>query len=169
MSNPFKPSGPDAAAVAGRWLLGALFIYMGLSKALQPEHFLELVNEYHIVSQQATLPFPLRPLNAIGAALPWFEVFCGALLIAGVAVRGTALVLLLMLGFFTLAVLQRALHISAAEARPFTAVKFDCGCGNGVVFAWRKLIENSLLILLAAWLLAGRGRMLCARFALFAL
>lgn len=149
----------EAVGVGARWLLGALFIYMGLSKAAHPESFLKLVNDYHLIRS------PLL-LNSIAAALPWFEVFCGVLLVAGVAVRGTALVLFLMLVFFTAAILRRALQISSAQALPFTAVKFDCGCGNGVVFAWRKLIENTLLILMAAWLTAMRSGRWCSRFAL---
>jgi len=35
------------------------------------------------------------------------------------------------------------------------------------VFICRKLVENALLILLSAWLLAGRGRKWSLRFALF--
>jgi putative oxidoreductase len=149
----------DTAAVLARWLLGALFIYMGLSKALHPADFLKLAREYHMTTS------PLL-LNSIAAALPWFEVFCGLLLLAGIAVRGTVLVLTVLLICFSLAVLRRALAISA-HGLPFAEVKFDCGCGNGEVFAWKKLLENSLLILLSLWLLAGRGRRLCARFSLF--
>jgi putative oxidoreductase len=150
----------DAATVLARWLLGALFVYMGLSKAMHPDDFLKLVRQYQMTANPLVL-------NSIAAALPWFEVFCGLLLMAGIAVRGTALVLLVLLVCFTLAVLRRALSIASAQGLPFDAVKFDCGCGNGEVFAWHKLLENSLLILLSLWLLAGRGRKLCARFGLF--
>ena len=58
-------------------------------------------------------------MNSIGAALPWFEVFCGLLLLFGVAVRGSALKLLAMLVPFTLVVLKRALAIAASRASPF--------------------------------------------------
>src|SRR5512133_2808438 len=85
-----------------RWLLGGLFIYMGVSKALHPVDFLKLVHEYDLVAT----PFLL---NAIAAALPWFEVFCGLLLVAGIAVRGSALMLAAMLVPFSLLVLKRAL------------------------------------------------------------
>lgn len=147
------------AAVLARWWLGALFLYMGLNKALHPVEFLKLVREYEWVQN------PLL-LNSIAAALPWFEVFCGVLLVAGVAVRGSALMLLLMLVPFTLVVLQRALAMQAVLAIPFCAVKFDCGCGTGEVLICRKLIENGGLILLSGWLLMGRGRHLCARYSL---
>ena len=151
----------EAAALLARWWLGCVFIYMGLNKALpHPEYFLKLVQQYDMV----TSPFLL---NSIGVALPWFEVFCGVLLLAGVAVRGTALNLVAMLVPFTLLVLKRALAIAATSGIPFCAVKFDCGCGAGEVFICHKLVENTVLLLLAAWLLTGRGRLLCLRFSLF--
>jgi uncharacterized membrane protein YphA (DoxX/SURF4 family) len=151
----------DAMAVLARWWLGCVFIYMGLNKALpHPEYFLKLVRQYDMV----TNPFLL---NSIGAALPWFEVFCGLLLLAGVAVRGSALNLAAMLVPFTLIVLKRALAIAATSGIPFCTVKFDCGCGGGEVFICHKLVENTVLLLLSAWLLTGRGRQLCLRFSLW--
>jgi hypothetical protein len=105
-------------------------------------------------------------LNSIAGALPWFEVFCGLLLLLGVAVRGTAVMLILMLVPFTVIVFRRALAVQAAQAIPFCAVKFDCGCGTGEVFICRKLMENLLLLLLSGWLLAGYGRKLCVRYVL---
>jgi uncharacterized membrane protein YphA (DoxX/SURF4 family) len=155
----WKSRGPDAVALLARWLLGALFIYMGMNKALHPEDFLKLVRQYEIVQT------PLI-LNSIAAALPWFEVFCGVLLLAGVAVRGSALVVLAMLVPFTLLLLKRALAIHTALAIPLCAVRFDCGCGTGEVWICGKLAENCLLIWLSFWLLAGRGRQLCARYSL---
>jgi len=147
----------DYLGVLGRWLLGGLFVYMGLSKALHPEVFLKSVNEYRLVSN----PFLL---NSIAAALPWFEVFCGLLLLTGLAVRGTALMLVVMLVPFSLAVLRRALAISGAKGLALCAVKFDCGCGMGEVFACRKLVENCVLLLLSLWLVRGGGRRFTVRF-----
>jgi uncharacterized membrane protein YphA (DoxX/SURF4 family) len=147
----------DACAVLARWLLGAVFLYMGLSKALHPVDFLKLLRQYDL-TQSSLL------LNSMAAALPWFEVFCGLLLLAGIAVRGTTLTLMVMLVPFTGLVLHRALAVQSALAISFCAVKFDCGCGNGAEFICRKLLENFLLILLAAWLLAGHGRRLSLRF-----
>jgi uncharacterized membrane protein YphA (DoxX/SURF4 family) len=151
----------DAAAVLARWWLGCVFIYMGLHKALpHPEHFVELVRQYQMVTSSFLL-------NCIGAALPWFEVYCGVLLLAGVAVRGSALNLIAMLVPFTLIVLKRALAIAATKGIPLCAVKFDCGCGAGEVFICHKVVENTVLLLLSLWLLTGRGRQLCLRFSLF--
>jgi len=137
------------AALAARWLLGILFLYMGLSKALHPVEFLKLVRQYDLVQT------PLL-LNLIGACLPWFEAFCGLLLLAGVAVRGTALVLVAMLIPFTALVWRRALLLHATGGLPFCAIKFDCGCGAGEVFICRKLAENAGLLLLCGLLICWR-------------
>jgi len=78
----------------------------------------------------------------------------------------TALMLLAMLIPFSLVVLKRALAIQSLQALAFCAVKFDCGCGTGEVYICHKLVENGGLILLSAWLLAGKGRQLCLRYGL---
>jgi len=147
----------NVSTVLARWTLGAVFLYMGLGKALHPVDFLKLLRQYDLTQSSLFL-------NSMAAALPWFEVFCGLLLLLGVAVRGTALTLIAMLVPFTFLVLHRALAVQSALAIPFCAVKFDCGCGNGAEFICRKLLENFLLILLAAWLLAGHGGRLSLRF-----
>ncbi len=157
----WKTKALDYATVLARWWVGGMFVYMGLNKALHPEQFLKLVEQYKLVDN-----FYL--LNCIGAVLPWFEVLCGLLLIFGVAVRGTALLLVGMLVPFTVVVTRRALEIAAAKGLAFCAVKFDCGCGNGEVLICSKLVENSLMILIVCWLLAGRGTHLAARFRLLA-
>ena len=151
-------TGRSGAVVAllARWFLGALFIYMGLNKAQHPDDFLKLVRQYELV------PAPLG-LNLVAAGLPWFEVFCGLLLVAGVAVRGSALMLAVMLVPFTAIVLRRALDIHAAGAIPFCAIKFDCGCGTGEVFICRKLVENAALTGLSLWLALRREHWLCWR------
>jgi hypothetical protein len=135
---------------------------MGLNKALpDPQYFLKLVRQYHMVSTPWLL-------NLIAATLPWFEVFCGLLLLFGVAVRGSALMLIAMLVPFTAVVFKRALEIAAGPPPlPLCAVKFDCGCGMGEVFICHKLVENTVLVLMSAWLLTGAGRRLCLCFSLF--
>ena len=149
----------DFASVVARWVLGAIFIYTGLQKALDPVAFLKLVR------QNEHFQTPLL-LNSVTATLPWFELFCGILLLAGVAVRGTALVLVAILIPFTGVVWHRALELQATKGIPFCAVKFDCGCGTGEVFICGKLLENAGLILLSVWLLLGMGRALAMRYSL---
>src|ERR1039458_3417822 len=93
------------------------FVYMGMKKAVHPDVFLKLVRQYDLTSNSYFL-------NVIGAGLPWFEVFCGLLLLAGVAVRGAALMLLLMLMAFTPLVFERALTLAAANKLALCLVKF---------------------------------------------
>ena len=150
----------ELATVLARWLLGALFIYMGLQKALHPVEFLKLVHEYDLVRQAL-------PLNLIAALLPWFEVYCGLLLLLGIAARGAACLSLAMLLPFTALVIRRALQVQALQQIPFCAVKFDCGCGLGEVLICHKIAENCALILLSAWVAGARSRLLCARHALW--
>lgn len=149
----------DYGGVLTRWILGAIFVYMGLTKALHPEMFLKLLRQYDLTNSSLML-------NSIAAGLPWFEVFCGLLLLAGIAVRGSAMLLLLMLVPFTFVVLKRALAVADIQHIALCAVRFDCGCGNGEVLICRKLVENALLILLSCWLVAGFGRRFAARFRL---
>jgi uncharacterized membrane protein YphA (DoxX/SURF4 family) len=145
------------AALVARLVLGGLYIYMGLSKALHPVDFLKLVRQYEMIDH----PFLL---NLVAAGLPWFEVLCGLLLVSGIAVRGTAVLSLLMLLPFTALVLNRALAIQAAKGVSFCAVRFDCGCGAGEVFICHKLIENGVLLLASALLLATRAAPWCLRY-----
>ena len=152
---------PDRAGTLMRWVLGALFVQMGWTKAIHPEMFLKLLRQYDLTSQSLVL-------NSIAATLPWFEIFCGVLLLTGVAVRGTALLVLMMLVPFTVVVFQRALAVADLQHIAFCAVSFDCGCGNGEVLICRKLVENAALMFLAGCLIAGFGRPLAARYAMAA-
>jgi uncharacterized membrane protein YphA (DoxX/SURF4 family) len=151
----------NAAGLLARWILGALFVYMGLNKAVDPVEFLKLVRQYDLTSNHLLL-------NSIAATLPWFEIFCGALLILGIGVRGAALLLVAMLVPFTIVVAHRAMEISDALKIAYCAVKFDCGCGTGEVLICRKLVENFAMILLSLWLaIKPRGLWLSVRFSLF--
>jgi uncharacterized membrane protein YphA (DoxX/SURF4 family) len=160
MTHPPRPVAPfsfaDVPGIAARWLLAAIFIYMGTTKALHPEDFLKLVRQYGVVSQ------PLL-LNLVAATLPWVELSCGLLLLAGVAVRGTAVLLGVMLISFTVLVVHRALELHQGSGLPFCAISFDCGCGTGVVPVCRKVAENSLLVGLSGWLVFSRQTRFCLR------
>jgi uncharacterized membrane protein YphA (DoxX/SURF4 family) len=154
LSDPGPARARDLAAVLARWLLGAIFIYMGLAKALHPVEFLKLVRQYDMLHHHLLL-------NLVASTLPWFEIFCGLLLLLGVAVRGAALMLVAMLVPFTVVVLLRALAVQKTGGLPFCAIKFDCGCGAGEVFICRKLVENVLLTVLAGALILWRNHRLC--------
>jgi uncharacterized membrane protein YphA (DoxX/SURF4 family) len=134
----------EIARLLVRWIIGGLFIYMGLTKALHPVEFLKLVRQYEMVDQPWLL-------NGIAAVLPWFEAVCGLLLVTGWMRRGAATVAVAMLVPFTILIARRALAIHA-QGTPFCDIQFDCGCGGGEVVICHKLVENSLLILGSLWL-----------------
>jgi hypothetical protein len=81
--------------------------------------------------------------------LPWFEVFCGLLLLVRIWARGSALVVFGMLLVFSAMILHRALRIQETSGIAFSQIRFDCGCGTGEVLVWRKLLENAVLAVLA--------------------
>jgi uncharacterized membrane protein YphA (DoxX/SURF4 family) len=157
MKAPHWPS--EFLWMFARWLVGGLFVYLGLTKALDPVAFLKIIRQYDAVGSDFLA-------TATAATLPGLEIFCGALLITGVAVRGTVLVLLALLAALTALVLRRALALHVAGDIPFCAVSFDCGCGSGEVNACRKLAENTALIVLCAGLAPRRCGAWCLRYSL---
>ncbi len=149
-------------ALGARLVVGIAFIMLGSNKLADPVAFLKAIREYHLVPEQHFVV-----VNTIAGLLPWAEILLGAFLVLGIARRGSALVLLVMLVAFTLAIYQRSIAIAADQAIPFTQVRFDCGCGNGVVQASKKLLENSLLIALSVFLVVSRGSRCACRDVLF--
>ena len=134
-----------------RWVLGICFVYLGLNKAWNPTDFLKAVHQYGWVDQTLFLTW-------IAALLPWLEVFCGLLLLAGFRVRGAAFAVFGMLVFFSGIILHRALRIHETTGIDFCEIRFDCGCGNGAVLVCRKLVENALLTALSLALVLSRKR-----------
>ena len=147
--HPTRTNWRDLLLTVARWAIGASFIYMGLVKAMHPADFLKLVRQYHLAEN------PLL-LNLIAGGLPWFEVFCGLLLVAGVAVRGTALVVAGLLVPFTIVIFNRALDIQSGSDLPFCAIKFNCGCGSGEANVCAKLLANTIMTITALVLVARR-------------
>lgn len=141
-------SGASLSALTGlvaRLVLGSVFVYAGLNKALLPGDFLRVIADY-----QVTISPPI--VRTVAALLPWFEVFCGLLLLAGVAVRGAALAVVLMILGFSGLILVRALDIVERSAVPLCSVAFDCGCGLSITAVCPKLAENLGLLLLGIFL-----------------
>src|SRR4051812_26473337 len=76
---PMSPPAPPLRRVlmlGARLILGAVFVYLGLTKALDPVGFLKLLRQFDL------LPGHLM-LNLVAAVLPWCEVLCGLLLLLG--------------------------------------------------------------------------------------
>lgn len=136
-------------ALIARCVLGGYLISMGLVKVLDPVDFLKLLREYQFLST----PWAL---NGVAALLPWFEIFCGLLLITGIAARGTLAIVAGMFLFFSAAILHRALALQSELQVSFCALSFDCGCGAGEVYVCTKLLENALWFAVALWLAVSK-------------
>ncbi len=138
---------------AARLVLGGLFLYMGISKALDPITFLKVVRQYEAL--------PLNPphlLNGVAIVLPWLEIVCGGALILNLWRRGSSVLVAFMLCVFTPAIFLRAMNIHQTEGTPFFQIKFDCGCGAGEVVIWKKLLENTVLLSVAVLALVSTSR-----------
>ncbi len=130
--------------LAGRMLLGAVFLYAAYTKLKQPWLLFALsIDAYRLLPEWAVL--------ALARVLPWFELLIGVALVAGVKLRVTAIVSTLMLGGF-LAVMIRSYG---------AAMGIDCGCfGLGEALTAKTLARDSLLFAssLALAILAGRAK-----------
>lgn len=135
----------DIAAFVTRVIIGGMFIYLGWTKTLDPVAFLKSIREFDI------LQTPWQ-MNVVAAWLPWFEVWCGLLLMLGVGVRASALSLGALLVAFTSMVSWRALDLYSAGGIAFCDIQFDCGCGNGEVIVCHKLVQNVVLISFSFWI-----------------
>lgn len=138
-----------------RILLGLIFIAAAVSKAAYPLDFAQIVANYRI------LPDDL--VNPVALFLPWLELVCGAALVAGVAVRGAALTVVLMLTVFL-----GALGYNAARG-----ISVGCGCFSvapGAVDSMHAdMVRDALILVLALvvltlGLIEERRRRASARF-----
>jgi putative oxidoreductase len=123
-------------------ILGALFVYAGVVKALEPVRFAGDIENYHL------LPWPVGVRLAF--YLPWLEILCGLALIVRRLYSGAlVLVLVLMLVFIgaTISAKARGLDIS-------------CGCfghvSDQLSFAWHLGLDFAILAGLGALFLQSR-------------
>jgi uncharacterized membrane protein YphA (DoxX/SURF4 family) len=136
-------------AIFARLVLAVVFIYAAVGKIHNPLIFAEEIKMYKVLDIS-----PL--LYAVAIVLPWIELFCGISLITGISIRGASFTLAAMsLGFLTV-IVYRTLSIMGAGNVAFSDVFFDCGCGFGPTYAWKKIIEDTGLLSLSLILLFAR-------------
>jgi putative oxidoreductase len=113
---------------------GLFFIYAAQSKILNTEEFGQAIRAYDII------PDSLSTIPAI--ILPWVELYCGILLVAGFYTRSSATIAAGLLILFTI-------NIFIALLR---GLEIDCGCGASVIgvehVSWIKILENCFFILI---------------------
>lgn len=132
--------------LAFRLFLAAIFMYAAAQKIGKPLAFADEIRNYGVVDYGP-------PLYIMAVVLPWIELFCGLALVTGVGVRGAALILIGLNAMF-LAVIAKKTIGYLGDGTPFMKVYFDCGCGFGATFAWKKLLEDAVYLLVALALLA---------------
>ena len=141
-----NPATKRFLAVALRCLLGLLLLWAAVSKLANPTAFLGSLYGYE-------LPLPRTVLKAVAVAVPWTELLCGLLLLAG-AWLDTALALLTaMLGVFALASAQAA----------WRGLEISCGCfdlsllgfGDAAAGALRWIESPAFALVRNLGLLAG--------------
>jgi uncharacterized membrane protein YphA (DoxX/SURF4 family) len=125
-------------------LVGALFVFAGVTKIPDPEKFANDVLNFHIV------PWSI----AVRAAfyLPWLEILAGLALITGLLRRGALAILSVAMLVFIGATIS-------AHAR---GINLDCGCfgsvSKGMSFGMHMLIDLALLGALVALWFSPLGR-----------
>ena len=91
-------------------MLGAVFIWASWSKIMNPNSFADIIRSYQILPQQMVNPAALL--------LPWVEAACGLCLLCGFFVKGSVLIVDILMIIFILALLFNLIR----------GVDVDCGC-----------------------------------------
>lgn len=122
-------------AWACRVTLGVVFIVAAVPKIVAPAEFAQSIANYHLL--------PLAAINALAIALPWVELLCGVLVLAGVGTRASLLVIVGLLAVFSGA-------IAAAMHRGL-----DIGCGCFSAGAQARAMTQWTLLWDIIWILMG--------------
>ena len=119
-------------------IIGALFIYAGAVKIIEPVEFARDIDNYKM------LPWRLGIFLAL--YLPWLEIFCGLALITRVLYRGGIFIVTTLMSLFIIASI-------VAKAR---GLDVSCGCfghaSKYLNFSWHLVFDIALLIgLVVLW------------------
>jgi putative oxidoreductase len=131
------------ALLVFRLALGALFVFAGIVKVLDPLDFAQSIRNYHVVGSALSLLAALL--------LPWLEIVAGAFLATGFWKRAAALLIVLMLVFFIVLTVVTILR----------GIDVDCGCFGALSRKAdiRLIVEDILLLVMAGSIvLAPEGR-----------
>lgn len=130
---------------AGRVVLGVVWLVAGFLKITDLDASVRAVRAYRLLPEFAA--------QVVGAGLPAAEILLGVLLLAGIWVRGAAVVSALFMAAFVVG-------IASAWAR---GLRIDCGCfgsggtlaeGADPTYGWELARDVALLVLallLARW------------------
>ncbi len=124
---------PRQFLLAGRLILGAVFVYAAYTKFRSPWMLFAMsINSYQILPEWA--------VTFVARTLPWFEMALGLLLLIGLKIRWTASAAASLLIFFFAAMLRAY----------FKNMGIDCGCfGFGERLGPLTLARDASLLVLA--------------------
>jgi hypothetical protein len=112
-------------------LIGALFVYAGVVKVIDPVAFARDIDNYKMLSWTAAA--------GVGLYLPWLEILCGLGLITRVLYRGSVLIITGLMFLFVVATI-------IAKAR---GLDISCGCfghaSKYLNFSWHLALDFLLL------------------------
>src|SRR5213078_864866 len=118
------------------FIIGAIFIYAGAVKVLDPVQFANDIDNYKI------LPWTISV--SLAFYLPWLEIFCGLELIFRLLYRGALSIVTALVAIFTIATI-------AAKVR---GLDITCGCFGHASQNWNFPAHLALdLVLLAGVIL----------------
>lgn len=118
--------------LAGRLIMGAVFVISAAGKLTHPDAFVRAVASYEIL--------PESLLALFGAAFPWLELVVGVLLLLGLFTRPAAWAAAGMMAFFIGLMLT-----AVAQGKAI-----DCGCFVGIIeetVGPATLIRDTILLL----------------------
>lgn len=133
--------------LAGRLLIGGLFIYASVYKIFDPLGFAASIRNYGIL--------PVEWSNVVALTLPWVEMIVGVFLIIGVQTKSSALLTTGMLGIFLGAIVY-AFSIG---------LDIDCGCFSsatsspGRVGLYHIVRDSAFFVVSLFILIADRGEL----------
>ena len=112
-------------------LIGALFIYAGAVKIIDPVEFARDIDNYKML--------PWRVAVWLALYLPWLEIFCGLALITRILYRGSVFIVTGLISLFIIASI-------VAKAR---GLDVSCGCfghaSQHLNFSWHLVLDFLLL------------------------
>ena len=119
-------------------LIGGLFVYAGVVKALDPVVFARDIGNYQMLPWQIDVWVALY--------LPWLEIFCGLALMTRILYRGGVFILTGLMFLFIIATI-------VANAR---GLDISCGCfgraSKDLSFAWHLVLDFLLFAALVSLL-----------------
>lgn len=121
-----------------RLILGGLFLYAGVIKTQDPQSFADSIATFQIL--------PSTIINLVALSLPIFEIVVGIMLLFGWQKRAASFAILVLLSFFTVALMQALIR----------GLAIDCGCfGSEAPSAWKTwnaFGRDIVLLLAACWI-----------------